>query len=73
MRIGRSSSTTGTTQVVVLTADAGFAEQARATFGASDQISLKLVAGTLGPAKTPSTSRARPSRSSTSTLAKPTK
>jgi pilus assembly protein CpaE len=47
MRIGRSNGTTSKTQVVVLTADAGFGEQARSTFGASDQIGLKIVAGTL--------------------------
>ena len=35
MRIGRSNRPAGKTQVVVLTADAGFEEQARATFGAS--------------------------------------
>jgi pilus assembly protein CpaE len=35
------------THVVVLTADAGFAEQARLTFGASEQISLTLVSGML--------------------------
>jgi pilus assembly protein CpaE len=47
MRIGRSNVAASKTQVVVLTADAGFAEQARSTFGASDQIGLKIVAGTL--------------------------
>jgi pilus assembly protein CpaE len=47
MRIGRSSSSAGKTQVVVLTADPGFEEQARLTFGASEQISLTLVSGTL--------------------------
>jgi pilus assembly protein CpaE len=47
MRIGRSNGPTSKTQVVLLTADAGFGEQARATFGASDQIGLKVVAGTL--------------------------
>ncbi len=35
------------TQVVVLTADAAFEEQARATFGASAQIELRVVSGTL--------------------------
>ncbi len=47
MRIGRSSHPAGKTRVVVLTADPGFEEQARQTFGASDQIALKLVSGTL--------------------------
>jgi pilus assembly protein CpaE len=47
MRIGRSNSSAGKTQVVVLTADPGFEEQARLTFGASEQISLTLVSGTL--------------------------
>src|ERR1700730_3934774 len=47
MRIGRSSSPAGKTQVVVLTADQAFDEQARTTFGASDQIMLRMVSGTL--------------------------
>ena len=47
MRIGRSSHPAGKTRVVVLTADPGFEEQARQTFGASDQIVLKVVPGTL--------------------------
>jgi pilus assembly protein CpaE len=47
MRMGRPNSRESKTKVVVLTADAGFAEQARATFGASDQIGLTVVAGTL--------------------------
>jgi pilus assembly protein CpaE len=47
MRIGRSSSSAGKTQVVVLTADPGFEEQARLTFGASEQISLTVVWGRL--------------------------
>src|SRR3954470_19889252 len=47
MRIGRSNSPAGKTQVVVLTADAGFEEQARLTFGASDQIALTIMSGTL--------------------------
>jgi pilus assembly protein CpaE len=46
MRIGRSS-TAGKTQVVVLTADAGFEQQARATFGASERIALRVVPGAL--------------------------
>src|SRR5712671_3910874 len=47
MRIGRSHSPASKTQVVVLTADSAFEEQARATFGASDQIVLRVVSGTL--------------------------
>src|SRR3954452_2980170 len=47
MRIGRSSSSAGKTQVVVLMADPGLEEQARLTFGASEQISLTVVSGRL--------------------------
>jgi pilus assembly protein CpaE len=47
MRMGRSNSPASKTQVVVLTADSGFDEQVRQTFGASDQIVLRMVAGTL--------------------------
>jgi pilus assembly protein CpaE len=47
MRIGRSGSTEGKTQVVVLTADPAFEEQTRATFGASPQIALSVVSGTI--------------------------
>ena len=47
MRIERSVSTVGKTQVVVLTADPAFEEQARATFGASPQIVLNVVSGTI--------------------------
>src|SRR5215207_8817011 len=47
MRIGRSSSSASKTQVVVLTADPGFEEQARLTFGASEQISLTVIPGRL--------------------------
>ena len=47
MRIGRLGSVAGKTQVVVLTADAAFEEQARATFGASQQIALNVVPGTI--------------------------
>ncbi len=50
MRIGRSNREASKTQVVVLTADGAFEEQARATFGASDQIALRTVAGTLAGA-----------------------
>ena len=48
MRIGRQHSAAGRTQVVVLTADAAFEEQARATFGTSQQTALTVVSGTLG-------------------------
>src|SRR5262249_24873490 len=47
MRIGRSNNPTGKTQVVVLTADSEFADQVRQTFGATDQIVLRLVSGSL--------------------------
>lgn len=47
MRIGRSNNAANKTQVVVLTADAGFEAQVRATFGASDQIVLQVVASAL--------------------------
>jgi hypothetical protein len=47
MRIGRSNSPAKKTEVVVLTADAGFEEQARSTFGASEQIELRVVTGSL--------------------------
>ncbi len=47
MRIGRTSNTPSKTQVSVLTADDAFAEMARATFGASQQIELRLTEGTL--------------------------
>src|SRR5262245_9000992 len=49
MRIGRpSNAAANRTQVVVLTADAGFEQEARATFGTSNQIALTVVPGTLG-------------------------
>src|SRR5438105_14337769 len=47
MRIGRSNPPAGKTQVVVLTDDSGFEEQVRQTFGASDQIVLTVVSGSL--------------------------
>lgn len=47
MRIGRQGTAAGKTQVVVLTADAGFAGEVRATFGASPQIALTVVSGTI--------------------------
>jgi len=52
MRIGRSNSAAANkTQVVVLTADAGFEDQVRQTFGASEQIALTVVSGTLAAAE----------------------
>src|SRR5262245_34981 len=47
MRVGRHGSAAGKTQVVVLTADAAFGELARAAFGASPQIALSVVAGSI--------------------------
>ncbi len=47
MRIERSGSAVGKTQVVMLTADPAFEEQARTTFGASPQITLNVVSGTI--------------------------
>jgi pilus assembly protein CpaE len=47
MRMSRSNNTPGKTHVVVLTADAGFEEQTRLTFGASPQIALTVVPGTI--------------------------
>src|ERR1700680_4547814 len=47
MRTGRENILAGKSQVVVLTADADFESQARQTFGASDQIALRVVSGTL--------------------------
>src|SRR5438045_3733410 len=46
MRTGRSSNTDSATNIVVLTAEAAFAEQARTTFG-NGQVELKVVIGTL--------------------------
>jgi pilus assembly protein CpaE len=43
MKIGRASNEAGGTEVVVVTADPGFAELARSTFGASPQITLRVV------------------------------
>jgi pilus assembly protein CpaE len=48
MRIERSGSAGGKTQIVVLTADPAFEEQASTTFGASSQIALTVVSGTIG-------------------------
>jgi pilus assembly protein CpaE len=47
MRIGRQKNSSNKTQVVVLTANADFEEQARATFGASEQIALQVVSSAL--------------------------
>src|SRR3954468_3203552 len=47
MRIGRSNSSASKTHVVVLTADSSFEEQARMTFGASEQIALSVMSGSL--------------------------
>jgi pilus assembly protein CpaE len=47
MKIGSASSETGQTQVVVVTADAGFEALAKTTFGASRQIALRVISGTL--------------------------
>jgi len=47
MRIGRQGSAAGKTQVVVLTADAAFAEQVRIAFGTSQQIALTVVSGSV--------------------------
>ena len=47
MRIGRSVTPGIQARVVVLTADDGFEEQVRATFGGSDQIGLDVIKGRL--------------------------
>src|SRR5258708_28560882 len=47
MKMGRASSAAGLTQVVVVTADPAFEESVRATFGASEQIALRVISGTL--------------------------
>jgi pilus assembly protein CpaE len=51
MRISRTNNPPGKTHVVVLTADAGFEEQARLTFGVSQQIALTVVQGSLDTAE----------------------
>ena len=61
MRIGRTSSS-GKTHVVVLTADPGFEQQVRLTFGASQQIALTVVSGTIDVAGDTLSSMMRPSR-----------
>src|SRR5450631_32871 len=47
MKVGRTNSEDGQTRVVVVTPDAGFEALVRATFGASEQISLRVISGTL--------------------------
>jgi pilus assembly protein CpaE len=47
MRIERPGSAVGKTQVVVLTADAAFEQQVRAAVGASPQIALEVVSGSI--------------------------
>ncbi len=47
MRIGRSVTPGVQVRVVILTADDGFEEQVRATFGASSQVGLDVVKGRL--------------------------
>ena len=47
MRIGRSAGAASKTRVMVLTADSAFEESLRTTFGASAQIDLNVVNGTL--------------------------
>jgi pilus assembly protein CpaE len=47
MRIGRDTTPGGQSRVVVLTADEGFEESVRATFGASPRIGLDVVKGRL--------------------------
>src|SRR4051812_20792181 len=43
MKTDRPAKSANETQVVVLTGDSGFAEQARTTFGASSQLALEVV------------------------------
>jgi pilus assembly protein CpaE len=47
MKIGRTGSEAGQTQVVVVTADPAFEAQVRSTFGASGQIALQVISGTV--------------------------
>jgi pilus assembly protein CpaE len=47
MKIGSTSNEAGATQVVVVTADSEFEALVRATFGASAQIALRVISGTL--------------------------
>jgi pilus assembly protein CpaE len=53
MRSGRSMNARGQTRVVVLTADDGFEQIVRTTFGASAQIDLKIVKGKLAGQERP--------------------
>ena len=50
MVMTRSTSTANKTGVAVLTADAAFEQSARSTFGASGQIELRIVSGTVAEA-----------------------
>ncbi|HEY7243280.1 MAG TPA: response regulator receiver protein [Xanthobacteraceae bacterium] len=50
--MGRPNSSAGKTEVVVLTADKSFETQVRETFGASDQILLRVVSGALSGLET---------------------
>jgi len=47
MKIAGTNNKAGLTQVVVVTADSGFEALVKATFGASDQIALRVIAGEL--------------------------
>jgi pilus assembly protein CpaE len=47
MTVGRPNSEDGQTRVVVVTPDSGFEALVRSTFGASEQISLRVISGTL--------------------------
>jgi pilus assembly protein CpaE len=47
MKIGRTSNEGAATRVVVVTADPGFEELVHSTFGASEQIALRVISGTL--------------------------
>jgi pilus assembly protein CpaE len=47
MTVGRPNSQDGQTRVVVVTPDSGFEALVRSTFGASEQISLRVISGTL--------------------------
>jgi pilus assembly protein CpaE len=47
MKIGLASNEAGLTQVVVVTVDPEFEALVRATFGASEQIALRVISGTL--------------------------
>jgi pilus assembly protein CpaE len=51
MKIARTNSEAGLTQVVVVTADPEFEAQVRATFGTSEQIALRVISGTLAAAE----------------------